>query len=298
MRNRAPRIAVLRVASVAAALATSAVPGIAATPPAALDASVPSLFDHTAIHYRAVGKGAPAVVLVHCWMCDSGIWDNVVPELAQRYRVITLDLPGHGTSGKDRKVWSMAAYGEDVRTVVDTLRLDRVILVGHSMGGPVMLEAARVLRGKVVGMVAVDTLHDADVKSDPKEIDAWIAKVRADFPGQTKQLVHAIAGKASDPAAIDRIAEKMASGDPAIGLALMDSLLHYDIKAGMQAARAPMIAINSTMRPTNVAANRKALPSYELLPLPEGVGHFPQLEAPQAFNRLLAQAIASLAARR
>ena len=77
----------------------------------------------------------------------------------------------------------------------------------------------------------------------------------------------------------------------------MDSLQHYDVKAGMERAHAPMVGINSTMRPTNVVANRKYLPRYELLPLPEGVGHFPQVEAPQAFNSLLERAITLLGRR-
>src|SRR5271157_2261706 len=291
MRQSSCRALLVLVAGIAVVLGAVGTVGASAPSPTSIDATVPSSFDGVPIHYRAVGAGVPAVVLIHCWMCDSGIWDNVVPDLSRTHRVITLDLPGHGKSGKDRKVWSIAAFGEDVRTVVATMHLDHVILVGHSMGGPVMLEAARLMPGKVIGMVGVDTLINADMKNDPKEIDAWMAKMKADFVGQTKQLVHAIAGKSSDPAVIDRVAEKMSSGDPAIGLALMDSLQHYDVKAGMQAARAPMVGINSTMRPTNVAANLKVLPRYELLPLPEGVGHFPQVESPQAFNRLLKQAI-------
>ncbi|MFI5165875.1 MAG: alpha/beta fold hydrolase [Thermoanaerobaculales bacterium] len=295
MMQPSSRLVLVLAASVAVTLGGVRAAGAAAPPSASVDATVPSSLDRVAIHYRAVGEGAPTVVLIHCWMCDSSIWDNVVPELSRTHRVVTLDLPGHGKSGKDRKVWSMAAFGEDVRTVVETLHLDHVVLVGHSMGGPVMLEAARLMPGKVIGVVGVDTLLNADAKSDPKEADAWLAKMKADFRGQTQQLVHAIAGKSSDPAVIDRVAEKMSSGDPAIGLALMDSLQHYDVKAGMQAAKSPMVGINSTMRPTNVAANRKALPRFELLPLPEGVGHFPQVESPQAFNRLLEQAIALLA---
>ena len=173
-----------------------------------------------------------------------------------------------------------------------------MILVGHSMGGAVMLEAAARMPGKVVGMIGVDTLLDADRPSDPKEIDAWLAKMKADFRGTADQLVRMIAGKSADPVVIDRVARKMSSGDPAIGLALMDSLQHYDVKAGMERAHAPMVGINSTMRPTNVVANRKYLPRYELLPLPEGVGHFPQVEAPQAFNSLLERAITLLAALR
>ena len=275
-------------------LSGAAIGGRRPSRPPRVTAKVVSSFDHVSIHYRVEGSGSPDVVLIHCWMCDSGIWDNVVPTLAKSYRVVTLDLPGHGVSGKDRKEWSMAAFGADVATVVNALRLDRVILVGHSMGGAVMLEAAARMPGKVVGMIGVDTLLDADRPSDPKEIDAWLAKMKADFRGTADQLVRMIAGKSADPVVIDRVARKMSSGDPAIGLALMDSLQHYDVKAGMERAHAPMVGINSTMRPTNVVANRKYLPRYELLPLPEGVGHFPQVEAPQAFNSLLERAITLL----
>ena len=253
-------------------LSGAAIGGEAPVQAAPVTAKVVSSFDHASIHYRVEGSGSPAVVLIHCWMCDSGIWDNVVPTLAKSYRVVTLDLPGHGVSGKHRKEWSMAAFGADVATVVNALRLDRVILVGHSMGGAVMLEAAARMPGKVVGMIGVDTLLDADWPSDPKEIDAWLAKMKADFRGTADQLVRMIAGKSADPVVIDRVARKMSSGYPAIGLALMDSLQHYDVKAGMERAHAPMVGTHSTMRPTNVVANRKYLPRYELLPLPEGVG--------------------------
>jgi pimeloyl-ACP methyl ester carboxylesterase len=275
-------------------LGTSGLVAASSPASAAPAGTVASSFDGVAIHFRAVGQGAPAVVLIHCWMCDSGIWDNVVPELSRTHRVVTLDLPGHGASGRERKEWTMAAFGADVKSVVEALHLKRVILVGHSMGGPVMLEAARLLPGKVVGMVGVDTLLNAEAKRDPKEIAEFLAKLKADFRGQTQQLVRAISGKAADPSVVARVAEKMSSGDPAIGLALMDNMQHYDMKAAMLAAKAPMVAINATMRPTNVDGNRKLLPRYEMLPLPEGVGHFPQVEAPEAFNRLLAQAIASL----
>lgn len=269
----------------------------AAAPPSAdaTETTVPSSRDGVPIRVWIAGEGAPAVVLIHCWMCDHHIWDNVTPELAKSYRVVTLDLPGHGASGRDRKTWTMAALGEDVESVVQTLHLGKVILVGHSMGGSVMLEAASRMPGQVVGMIGVDTLLDADERDDPKAIDAWLATMKADFRGQTQALVHMIAGKSSDPAVIGRVAQQMSSGDPAIGLALMDSLQHYDVKAGMQRAHAPMVGINSTMHSTNVAANRKYLPRYELLLLPEGVGHFPQVESPEAFNRLLQQAITLLA---
>jgi pimeloyl-ACP methyl ester carboxylesterase len=73
---------------------------------------------------------------------------------------VTLDLAGHGDSGKDRSRWSILGLAQDVVAVADDLRLRRIIFVGHSMGGWISLESARVLRGRVVGVVLVDIVHD------------------------------------------------------------------------------------------------------------------------------------------
>ena len=94
------------------------------------------------------------VVFVHCWMCDRSFWDAQVPVLAAEYRTVTLDLPGHGDSGADRASWSIDGLGADVAAVVRGLELKQVILVGHSMGGPVALAAAPKLRGILRGIVA------------------------------------------------------------------------------------------------------------------------------------------------
>jgi pimeloyl-ACP methyl ester carboxylesterase len=190
--------------------------------------AVPSSVDGMRVSYRVAGVGSPALVLIHCWMCDSTIWDNVVPELSKQHRVVTLDLPGHGSAGKSRQQWSMAAFGADVKSVVDALKLEKVILVGHSMGGAVMLEAAAQMPTKVVGMIGVDTLHDPDQQRDAKEIDDLLAKLKTDFRGTAGELARSLAGKSCDPAAIGRVIDKMGSGDPAIGVVLMDRLRHYD----------------------------------------------------------------------
>src|SRR5215467_1916483 len=106
--------------------------------------TVPS-FDGVPIHYRSLGAGPTAVVLVHCWGCSMKTWDGQVAALAARYQVVLLDLAGHGESGKGRKDYTIQAFGQDVRAVCDALGLKKVILVGHSMGGPVILEAASLM---------------------------------------------------------------------------------------------------------------------------------------------------------
>jgi len=74
--------------------------------------------DGVPIHYSVTGKGEPALVFIHCWTCNRTFWENQVAEFSKTYRVVTIDLPGHGESGQGRKTWSVESFGDDVKTVV------------------------------------------------------------------------------------------------------------------------------------------------------------------------------------
>src|SRR5688500_18343218 len=70
--------------------------------------------DGVPIPFDVQGQGEPTLVLVHGWAFDRHLWDEHAPRLARRHRVVTLDLAGHGESGKQRARWTMAAFGEDL----------------------------------------------------------------------------------------------------------------------------------------------------------------------------------------
>jgi pimeloyl-ACP methyl ester carboxylesterase len=76
-------------------------------------------------------------VFVHCWACDRTYWREQVDVFAADHQVVTLDLAGHGESGAGRETWTVKGLAGDVQAVVEALDLERVILIGHSMGGPV-----------------------------------------------------------------------------------------------------------------------------------------------------------------
>src|SRR5690606_11828488 len=118
--------------------------------------------DGNRMPYTVAGRGAATVVLVHCWMCERTFWSEQVPVLARHYRVLALDLPGHGEATAEREAWRVAGFGQDVAELIEGLGLSEVVLVGHSMGGPVSLRAAAIAGDRVRGIVAVDTLHDAE----------------------------------------------------------------------------------------------------------------------------------------
>jgi pimeloyl-ACP methyl ester carboxylesterase len=263
------------------------------------DGTVPSA-DGVPIRYHVEGpaeSGRPVLVFVHCWSCDRHLWDEQVAHFAKRYRVVTLDLAGHGESGQGRKEWTIPAFGQDVASVVRALGLKRVILVGHSMGGPVILEAARALPDRVSGLVPVDTLLKVAAVSDPKEVEAFLAPLRADYKvGVAKFLRSALFVPTTDPKLADRIVAETQARPPAIALAALAANLAYDARPALQAIHVSIHAINSDKYPTDVEGNRRYAPQYQVT-LMNGVGHYLMLEDPARFDGLLEGVIAVMAPR-
>ncbi len=264
--------------------------------PAGVKATVRSS-DGVAIAYESFGRGEPALVLVHCWSCDRHLWDGVVPAVAKDRRVVTIDLAGHGDSGRDRKDWTIQAFGQDVRAVVDKLGLKRVILAGHSMGGPVILEAARLLPGRVVGLIPVDTGLNVEKTSSPEEVAGLVAGFEKDYRGTaegfTRQYMFV---PKSDPKIVDSVAAKNAAAPPEIAIPCLRAALSYDARPTLKEVRVPAHAINSDKFPTDVEANRRHFASYDVT-LMSGVGHYVMLEDPARFSELLVKVLADLLAR-
>lgn len=91
--------------------------------------------------YRMAGSG-PALLLVHGISDHSGTWTHVLPALAEHYTVIAPDLLGHGGSDKPRADYAAAAYACGLRDLLGVLDIDRVTVVGHSLGGGVAMQFA------------------------------------------------------------------------------------------------------------------------------------------------------------
>jgi non-heme chloroperoxidase len=94
--------------------------------------------DGAKIYYEDHGEGQ-SILLVHGWMCSSKFWQKNVPELAKEFRVVTIDLRGHGNSSKALTGHTIGQYARDVRQVIEHLGLQDAVLVGWSLGGPVIL---------------------------------------------------------------------------------------------------------------------------------------------------------------
>jgi len=254
--------------------------------------------DGARIYYESTGRGRPALVLVHCWTCDSGFWRYQVPRLAATRQVVTLDLAGHGRSSRTRSNYTMAAFGQDVKAVADALKLDRMVLVGHSMGGQVILEATRLLGNRVVGLVPVDTLLDVEERSDPQETQAFLEKMQADYKGPATGFMRQwMFVPATPPAVIDRVLSAVTTFPPEIAISALRENWSYDSARGFESVKVPIVAVNADKFPTNLEGNRRHAPQFDAV-IMKGVGHYLLLEDPPRFGGLLDEALRKIGAKR
>lgn len=252
--------------------------------------------DGLPIRYQVTGKGEPTIVLVHGWAFDRSLWDGQVPRLATRHRVVTLDLAGHGESGRQRAQWTMGAFGEDVKAVVEAVGAKEVVLVGHSMGGPVVLEAARRMPQRVKGIVLIDTILDAEQRTPPDQIEAMVKQLQADYRATATQMSNEYLFVPATPAAVrERVLRHATAIAPDLSIVLLRQAWAYDPLPALREIKTPIRAVNADKFPTNIEANRRHMPGYEAIAVP-GTGHYLMLEKPEPFGAALDQALGQILA--
>lgn len=233
------------------------------------------------------------VILVHGWSCDSSYWSEQLSALRQHFDVITLDLAGHGKTPATRTDFSMASFGRDVAEVVAQLPADQpIVLVGHSMGGPVAVEAALLLGERVRGVIGVDTFASIGLpKPSAVENAARLAAFERDFRSTTLAFVSQSFFRAdADPNLRERIANDMASADPKVAIAAIQGLNDWDGTQRLPLLKQPIATINADQVPIDAARLQRYAPSFRLITL-AGQGHFLMMENPSRFNPVLIETI-------
>jgi pimeloyl-ACP methyl ester carboxylesterase len=284
--KRRPRIAALKGPLYAAILCLAASHVSAAT------------LDGMNIHSTSTGKGSKTIVLVHGWTCDETSWAANVPELAKHYRVITLDLPGHGRSGapKDGRV-TMDMFARAVEAVRAEQKVDRIILAGHSMGTPVVRQYAHLYPQHVAALVLVDgvvvaptppggrgiqTPLDADKLLTPEGLPMREGMIKGMFTPKTPKDVQ------------DRVLKMMLGAPAATAASAMRTTFdeQYASDEVMNIPAYGIFAEKSFALPATPFL-KKVFPKFEYVAMP-GTGHFVMMEQPQEFNRLLIKFVESL----
>lgn len=259
--------------------------------------------DGAKIYYEDHGKGQP-IVLVHGWLCSSKFWQKNVPELAKEFRVVTLDLRGHGNSSKTLSGHTIEQYGRDVRSVIELLDLRNFTLVGWSLGGPVVLsyyeQFGKDGRVKALGLVDSDPFpfSPADWNSHALQNYNYNA-MNATFlalASDPKKFTTAFTGrmfkqKPSD-ADVDWVVAELIKTPPWIAIAIYSDFVMSDYAKTLPIVKIPLLvfAADSGVFPKGIAMG-KALagmaPRGTFVPIEDG-GHVLFYEQAQKFNSTLA----------
>ena len=242
--------------------------------------------DGLRVHYELTGTGDTALVFVHGWLGNAGWWNAQRDCFRDRYTIVQIDLPGHGTSDKTRTSWSAAQYADDIKAVTDQLTSRDIVLVGHSMSGAYVVEAApRIARTRAV--VVIDTLKNLDQLVTPDQVAQLLGRYRSDFRAAVEEVLPQHLFSPDTPPAIrSRVQAEFLQHDPLLAVRIIEPLYQMDIRAAARRVAVPVRAINADFSPTNIEANRRYFRDYACETIAHS-GHYPMLEQPDALNHAL-----------
>ena len=258
------------------------------------------------IHHVSKGSDGTPVVLVHGFACAHDDWAAQIAHLSPHRRTVAVDLRGHGASPGTPDQCSMERFGADVAEVMRALDLPPALVVGHSMGCRVVVEAALQAPEHTAGLVLLDGSHFVAASEETLRQRLAQGAYRAIVEGMFGQMFL----PSSDTALIKRIVARALALPEPIGRKVLSDMARYDVRrlAGSLALLdVPVLAIQTTY--TNERRERVSMTDGQRTPYLDlisahaqraqiqvipGAGHFPQIERADETNAAMAGLLARL----
>ncbi len=256
-----------------------------------------SSVDGIKIYYEVIGEGDFSMVFIGGWGARTGrkTWRYQL-SLAEKYKIILIDLAGHGNSGKNREKYTMELYGHDVKSVIEELDLGEVILIGWSMGGAAILEAANLLKDRVIGLIPVDALFP-DQESpytglDEEAIQNNLKPYEEDFAKAYLNLLNSFISDKFDPEDVKEWHKYAKTLDKRSMISALREMMLWNVHDILPKIKKPIKSIlaSKTMEHFSTEEYRKNI-DFEIL---EDTGHLLAMEDPKQFNSILEQTIVEL----
>jgi pimeloyl-ACP methyl ester carboxylesterase len=241
-------------------------------------------------------------VFVHGFLCSHEDWKFQLKTLQKKHEVVACDLRGHGSTPGRPQECSIEHYGGDVAALVNNLELQKPVLVGHSMGCRVVLEANRLMPERIGGIVLVDGSRFGTGDPAAAEAAAQAQIAQTGYTAWATELFRQMFLEQTP--ATERLVQRAVRQSAEIGGALWPRSARWDagtLEPALAAVRAPVLVIQTTTRDP-ATGKRGAMKAGQTSPWLEilrqkikdvkievlpGLGHFPQLDAPERVNRLL-----------
>jgi pimeloyl-ACP methyl ester carboxylesterase len=247
--------------------------------------------DGVQLFYEEAGNGPP-MVLVHGWTCDRSHFAPQAAHFSKQYRCISVDLRGHGESGKPEQAYTIDGFADDVAWMCGELGVSKAVLAGHSMGGAIALAVAAAHPELCAALVMLDPAI-----LFPAELQPLLAQLVAGFrsPGGSKVLRDFGAGQfflsSSDAALKERLLDGMGRTPMHVVASAFESVGAFGGEAALKAVRAPMLYIEADPVLDRVGRLRELCPEA-MTGKTIGSGHFHQLEVPEQINAMIERFLA------
>lgn len=255
----------------------------------------------TTINYNVYGNGEVTLFFIHGSYIEQTYWNAQVKYFEPRYRVVTMDLAGHGKSGHEREDWTVRGLADDVTALVKFLNFDNVILIGHSLGGGLALMAVTSYPDPFIGIIGVDTFKNAGTPI-AEEYQGKVAEIlenlKTNFADTNEQYARMMLVSEATPTEItERVIHDYRGAYQPLGQATTPEIFEmYKHEAELLprlGLKLHLINVNNI--PTNTAALEKhAVSGFELVEI-EGTSHYPMLEKPDELNAALDKVISEIA---
>jgi len=252
------------------------------------------------ISYFQQGKGDITLLFLHGWCIDGTYWKNQVDYFSKNYNVYAIDLPGFGKSKAERTNWTIEEYANDVTAFIDTMNLNNVVIIGHSMAGEIMLQTALSNNSKIVGLVGVDNFKFIDVSFTPeqmKQMTDFFPMLQNDFKNSAPvyadmMLFHPTTSKEVK----DRVKTDFANSDSVIGYGTILTQMQYAYNDAhrLEQLNYKLYLINSDGFPTNETGLKNHCKNGFQVETISATGHYPMIEKPTEFNLILEKVLTSI----
>lgn len=252
-----------------------------------------SYFAHNGcqLHYEEFGQGAP-VLLIHGLGSSTRDWEYQIPDLAMHYRVIALDVRGHGRSDKPRERYSIAAFAADVAALIKHLELHQVHLVGISMGGMIGFQLGVDRPELLKSLCIVNSGPEVKAKSPRDYLEIakrWSLSRLLSLDTIAKGLGRLLFPKPEQGELRRKIEERWPQNDKRAYLASLDAIIGWGVRGQLARITCPTLVVSADRDYTPVAQKQAyvaELPNARLLVI-EDSRHATPLDQPAVFNSSL-----------
>lgn len=243
--------------------------------------------DGVRLAYEETGAGEPAMVFVHGWTCDRSHFDAQVAQYAGGHRCLSVDLRGHGESDAPEQDYTVDGFADDVAWVCDQRGVADAVLVGHSMGGAIVLAAAAARADLARAVVMLDP-----AMLFPPETQALVTQLSAAFAAEGgMQIVRQFEEGQffrpySDAGLKQRILDEAMKTPQHVAASAFSNIAKFDAEAALREIKVPLLHVDADPVLGDHATLLATKPDV-MIGRTVGAGHFHQIEAPEQINAMV-----------